>query len=59
MEVLNPCWCCGAECMFCTPEENACEGNEHGDIPSAHWCANCKYGGEPGHECYQEPLTAT
>lgn len=54
-EVLNPCWCCGRECMFCEPEtaNPPCYG-----LPVApwgvHWCANCKFGAGPGHECWSE-----
>lgn len=43
--MVGTCWCCGQECMFCTPEENACAGNLHGDIPGRHWCAECKFSG--------------
>lgn len=43
--MVGKCWCCGQECMFCTPEENVCEGNLHGDIPGVHWCTWCKFSG--------------
>ncbi len=42
------CWCCGEECMFCLPEDQAfCT-----DGGGVHWCANCKFGGQAGHACY-------
>lgn len=34
--MVETCWCCGQECMFCFPDDLSCD---------RHWCAECKYSG--------------
>jgi hypothetical protein len=40
IQIPNPCWCCGQECMFCYPDD-VCKPSD-GSSPR-HWCAECKY----------------
>lgn len=44
-DVLNPCWCCGHECMFCEPGTASPPCCGSGEIPYVHWCALCKISG--------------